>query len=311
MIKAMGIHVYLGGFALGVAKNPNVSVVGSIETWKPAVQWSPRLGMNVLLGAQPVDYLFANPPCARFSAMSFSKFDNSMREDLDSFPEMLEVLDAAVESGAELVHVESGPMLFSQGDVILDEFASRLPFDPYVIIIKIDATHAGLPQFRPRTHFFAAKRPFPEMDFSPVQGPQNVGTFMQGWNASYNYEPVPVREHKDPVVYASMEQKTAVFLSTRSKIISREDKATPSVVSSRPFVWLEENRWWTVDEFAAVQGYPAGDFDYAEPGIPLATALISKSVSPSVASYLTERVVVPYFDTAAREPHQKIKVNLT
>jgi site-specific DNA-cytosine methylase len=311
MIKTLGIHTYFGGFAIGAARNKNVRMLGSVETWGPAVTWSPRLGMNVLTSAQKADYVIANPPCSRFSAMSFSKFEDNMREDLESFPEMLDVLDVANESGAELVHIESGPMLFSKGDKLLEQFGNNLNFSPYVFVLKVSTTHSGLPQHRARTHAFFARRPFPEMDFSGVSGPENVGSFMQQWNAEYAYEPVLVSREPNPVVYSSIQRNTAVFLSTRPKIVSLSDRATPSVVSSRAFAWLEENRWFSVDEMAAVQGYPATDFNYAEPGVTLATALISKSVSPSIAEYLVDRVVVPYFESTSPSPHPAFKVDLT
>lgn len=310
MIKALGIHGYLGGFSVGVKRNSNIQALGSIETWQPAVTWSPRLGVDVLSAVQLADYVYANPPCARFSAMSYSKFDDSMREELSSFPEMLDVVNTANESGADLVHVESGPMLFSKGATLIEQFGDALNFTPYILTIKVSTSYAGLPQSRIRTHVFFGRRPFPEMDLTAVPLPENVGAFLKDWNSKYNFEPVPSSQIPDPMLYASMEKDRAVFLSTRPKIISLYDKATYSVVSSRHFVLAEEKRWFSVDEYAAIQGYDADGFNYAEPGIPLAMALISKSVSPCIAEYLTERIVVPYFDSGARDKHPNFQVNL-
>jgi len=311
MIKALGVHGYLGGFSIGVKKNPNIKALGSIETWQSAKDWSPRLGVDVLSAVEMAHYVYANPPCARFSAMSYSKFENDMREELDSFPEMMDVVNVANESGADLIHVESGPMMYSQGDTLIDQMADALNFTPYILMLKVCTTHAGLPQRRIRTHVFFGRNPFPEMDLTAVQLPENVGAFLREWNSTYNFEPVPSSQISDPILYASMEKDRAVFLSTRPKIVSLYDDSTYSVVSSRHFVLLEEKRWFSVDEYAAVQGYPADGFNYAEPGIPLAMALISKSVSPSIAGYLTERIVVPYFDSGVRESHPNLKVNLT
>lgn len=113
------------------------------------------------------------------------------------------------------------------------------------------------------------------------------------------------------MAYAGVQQNTAVFLSTRPKIVSASDRYIHSVVSSRHFAWLEEERWFSVDEYAAFQGYPADGFNYAEPGVSLAMALISKSVSPSIAEYLSHKVTVPYFDNTERTPHRPLYVNLT
>lgn len=312
-IKALGTHVYFGGFAIGVARNENIKVLGSLESWKPAVTWAPKLGVRVsTTGVVPkADYLFANPPCARFSPMSYSKFESEMRTDLTTFPEMNEALLAGKYSGAELVHIESGPLMYNNGKELISQFNDVLQWpECYMLVLKVGTMYAGLPQLRPRTHVFLGKRPFPEIDLTPVEVPNNIGVFIDAWNAEYQYEGVQSMPMADPVVYSAMQKNQAVFLSTRPKIVSRNDRYCHSVVSSRHFVWLEENRSFTVDEYAAVQGYNP-DFDYSAPGIPLAMALISKSVSPAITEYLAERVVVPYFDSDVRDPHRPMYVDLT
>jgi len=314
MIKALTVHAYLGGLNIGIGRNPNIQMLGSMESWKPAVTWAPKLGVNVISnGVVPrANYVASNPPCSRFSPMSYSKFDNNMREDLGTFEEMQETLLTAKYAEAELVHVESGPLMFNCGDNLIDQFNDILQWPEfYIFMLKVCTSHAGLPQLRPRTHVFIAKRPFPEIDLTPVQLPVNIGEFMHRWDSEYNFEPVPSSVIPDPIVYAAVQQHQAVFLSTRPKIISEYDQKAYSVVSSRHFAWLEQKRWWSVDEYAAVQGYDANGFDYSEPGVPLAMALISKSVSPSIAEYLSHRVVLPYFEVAERNPHGPIKVNLT
>lgn len=313
-VRAVGVHTYFGGLALGYMRNDNIKTLGSLESWKPAVTWAPKLGVRVsATGVVPrADVIISNPPCARFSAMSYSKFENNKREDLGTFPEMQDPLMAAKYAQAELVHIESGPMMFTSGQDLIAQFNDYLEWDEiYTLVLKICTRHAGLPQLRPRTHVFVGKRPFPEIDLTPAPLPVNVGAFLADWNGRYNFEPVASSEIPNPIVYAGVQKNTAVFLSTRPKIVSLDDKYIHSVVSSRHFAWLEEQRWFSVDEYAAFQGYPANGFNYAEPGISQAMALISKSVSPSIAEYLSHKVTVPYFDSGERTPHRPMYVNLT
>lgn len=313
-IRALGTHCYLGGFEIGVRKTRGIRSLGSMESWKPAITWAPKLGVRVREGwAVPrADYVFSNPPCSRFSHMSFSKFETEQREDLDTFEDMQQALEVAKHAGAELLHVESGPLMYSKGDKLVSQFNSILGWNKlYSLTLKISSTHVGLPQVRPRTHVFLAKRPFPELDLTPVPLPVNLKAFFKQWNSQYEYEPVPSSSTPSPLSYTEQEQYRAVFLSTRPKIVSELDRTAPSVVSSRHFAWVEEDRWWSVDEYAGLQGYDATGFDYAAPPVPLAMALISKSVSPSVAEYLSNRVVLPYFDSVPRQEHAPIKLNIT
>lgn len=245
--------------------------------------------------------------------MSFSKFSDEDREDLNNFEDLIDVLEVGRDTSAEMVWVENGPLMFSRGDSLLEQFKEVLGWDPYILVLKINARQCGLPQDRPRTHVFLAKRPFPDMDMQPTTWPTSVWDFMKVWNSAYEFEGVPSSEIPDPITYSAMQEDSAVFLSTRPKIIDENDAYTYSMVSSRHFAWLNQERWWTVDEYAAIQGYPAGNgFDYAEPGASLAMALISKSVSPTVSSWLTNRVVLPYFDSTARGKHARVlKYDLT
>lgn len=311
MVKSLGVHTYFGGFAIGVSRV--TEVLGSVENWGPALAWAPKLNLRVLSpDAIPrANYVFANPPCSRFSSMSFSKFDDYERTELNSFPEMMDVVDVATAAGAEMVHIESGPLLFSNGHGLAREIQAALPHHPYMTVLKIDTLHAGLPQKRPRTHLFFTTEPMPELNLEPKALPKNLHEFFLKWNAEYEFEPVPSDARANPVVVAAASGDSAVFISARPKILSRYDKYSYSVVSSRKFAWLEENRWLSIDEYAALQGYPSAGFNYAEPGVNLSMALISKSVSPSIAEYLTERVVCPYFSNAPRSAHGALYINLT
>jgi len=313
-IKALGVHSYFGGFAVGVARNKNIRVLGSMENWKPAVTWAPKIGVNVLINGEAprADYVFGNPPCSRFSPMSYSKYTDESRENLDQFEDMEDVLTTAKYSGAELVHLENGPLMYNNGRDLMSQFNEILEWpEIYVLVLKVGSMHAGLPQLRPRTHAFVAKRPFPDIDLTPLAMQDNIGLYMRQWDSEYEYEAVPSCNIPDPVAYAGMQAKQATFISTRPKIISINDTYAYSMVSSRHFVWLEENAWWPVDHYAAIQGYNPDGFDYSSPGIPLAMALISKSVSPTITEYLAERIVVPYFDTGERSKHRPIFLDLT
>lgn len=313
-IKAIGVHTYFGGFTKGYMRNQEINTLGSFENWQPAVTWAPKIGVKVLSGgaAPRADMVFGNPPCSRFSHMTYSKFSAEQREDLSTFPDLEDVLYTAKYAGAELLHIENGPLMFTAGDELLTQFNNILGWpEIYFLVLKIDTMHSGLPQKRPRTHVFVGQRPFPEVDLSPVALPTNLRVFFQHWNSKYNYEPVYSSTVASPVSYAEQEQYKAVFLSTRPKVVSELDRTAHSVVSSRHFAWLEQNRWWSVDEYAALQGYDADTFDYGAPPVPLAMALISKSVSPSISEYLSHRVTLPYFDSTPRSAHAPIKLNLT
>lgn len=303
-MKVTGIHTYLGGFALGIMRIPEVEFTGTIETWEDPVETSKRLGVpHINYIPDTTDVVISNPPCSRFSAMATGRYTRAEKSRLQSFPELWQTINLGIKSGSSVIWWETGPLAFNKGrDLIKDihEYLDGIWNECTTVVSKMDLLHVGVPQRRLRTHVFHFKNggkpvQFPEVDDRVFE----VKDWVSASVGDLPMEPVSIfkdpRAWKDPVDYILNVQKIK-FKARLPRVVDEADTHVSSILLDKDFAWRQENRWWSVNEYAAVMGYPM-DQDYSALGSSkdIRTFLV-KGVSPKISWWLMNYFVVKILD---------------
>lgn len=311
VMKALGIHTYLGGMQLGMRK-AGFEDLGSIETWKPAI--GPRteyLGLKTLTmseglsGDIQADFVYANPPCSRYSSMSASYFTADERGEAETFPDLLEAVEIVRASGASLLWWETGPNLWGQGMAMVDDIGRRLSeiWQDSVtsMICKIDLRNCGIPQRRPRCHvmhFRGNREPAPGPKFTPML-PIGIEEWLRGKCGAS--EPIPVGplpaefgvSTHDAMI--TVMRETTAFMATRPSIIPEDRRWVGAVLSGRFLSWERRVRWFSIQESAALQSYPPDLIALAASAVSprRMLTLLSKGVSPTAVSAVAPLALAP------------------
>ena len=275
-----------------------LDVQGSIETWEPAIWARDIVGRTALAStSRPADLVFSNPPCSRFSCMSYSTFADSAREDLKTFPQLLEAIRLTRETGARALWWETGPLAWSKGDSIAIAVAERLARswgECHTLAVRADPRWLGIPQRRPRTHFIHSAME-PRVIRSRPKEPPGAGEYVEAdrWDeAGVGYFPKRWGYGlKDPLEIVAASYFSA-FKANRPRSVTLESRSAPSVLSGRACCWVEKRRWWKLEEYAKLMGLP--QHEPAMLGDPSrALTLMSKGVSTKVAEHVARTAVIP------------------
>jgi len=179
---AVAVHVFAGGFSVGVAAHfdviahfetskygsevvalnqPEVDVFSGKETW-------PLEG----LADHKIDFVFCNPPCALWSSIGIlvQKGGAAWKDDprQSCWHDCFQVLEAA---RPQVFAVESVCRAFSPtgGQPLMIEFAEKAnALGYYVTFLMVNAAQCGIAQNRKRFFFVAHKMP---MDFTSDETP--------------------------------------------------------------------------------------------------------------------------------------------
>ncbi len=308
-VKALGTHCYLGGFLIGLQR-AGLDVVGSLETWKQGMNGARILGLpsqefpkKPRLKEIKSNIIVGNPPCSRFSHLSLSFFKKEDHENIETFPEILNLSQVARETKAGTIWWETGPLAWSLGEPLLYNFHKHLKKfwgEVATLIVRIDLRSIGIPQKRPRTHIIhrATKSPPPGCS-RPIWPPtKRVGEWVGQKTKGFKLEnPVFQNKSKNPVEWAKKKSSELTFRSMVPKIFSKNDWYTTAVVSRRLMIWKEENRWFDLLEHASLMTYPLEQIPkllkVAKTSLG-AQVLISKSVAPKITEWVAREIVLPW-----------------
>jgi site-specific DNA-cytosine methylase len=317
-MRALGIHTYFGGMQLGMRK-AGFEDLGSIETWKPAI--GPRteyLGLKTLTMSQGLsgdieaDMVYANPPCSRYSSMSASFFTDDERGEADTFPDILEAVEIVRASGANMLWWETGPNLWSKGMKMVADVAGRLADiwddDVTSTVCKVDLRNCGVPQRRPRCHVmhFRGNREVIRTPHLAELQPITIEEWLRGKVGTGEPIPVgPIPEQygvKTHDALITVMRETSNFMATRPSIIPEERRWVGAVLSGRFLSWERRERWFSIQESAALQSYPPDLVALAATvhGPRRMLTLLSKSVSPSAVCAVAPLAFAP--DSGALGP---------
>lgn len=312
MVKVIGTHCYLGGFLIGL-QEAGLEIVASAETWKPGMKGAKALGLpvksvsEVLSKTPKADIVVGNPPCSRFSHLSFSFFKDKegIYDDLSTFPEVNEVVNVGLLAGTRVVWWETGPLAWRAGRKLIQNCHERLRAfwgQASTLVVRLDLRYIGIPQRRPRVHIIHAPINVPPPSVPAASWPidLSVGAWIVAQVRGQKLEnAVCTEESRDPLQWACERNLNQKFRSMVPKVIRYDDQYALAVVSRRIMVWEDENRFWDFLEHAALMTYP---LDKVANILPLvrrpvdAQVLLSKSVAPAASAWVAEKILLPWLN---------------
>lgn len=166
-LKAVGVYIYAGGFAVGM-KKAGFDIIAHLEDPKPygkeIIRMNKHYFGDIPIHAFPrwVDYkpdvLFANPTCAPFSNANTRSFlPGSWKRD----PRIAcwhNTVDYVIKNEIPFAAIETVPQAYSKAPDLLVDKAQELNFAGYNVCIFIhNAMFMGSCQNRPRLIMFASK----------------------------------------------------------------------------------------------------------------------------------------------------------
>ncbi len=308
-MRVLGVHTYAGGFLRGLMDS-GCNVVGSLETWEKPRLMAAMLGIKSVhqddVGHLDVDMVVGNPPCSRFSNLSQDRYSDASRCSLAMFDELHDVIQAGIDSQAQIIWWENGPLVFSRGRELIADIHRKLRRRwgaCSTFVVKFDLRHAGVPQYRPRTHVLHMVGNM----VLPVEPPElvpcevSVGSWVKSRAASFPLAMQGQNRVDDPSITIPKEQARHGFNACKPRFVDEEAAYAPTVLSGRDQAWLHENAWWSLADYAALQGYPVMDYTEAcRAGRRMeeVRTFLSKSVSPCASAYIYEQVVKNITPTA-------------
>lgn len=288
-MKSTGIHTYLGGMQLGVARVFDDQ--GSVETWVPGIRARKRVGLThrKIEDAPVVDLVYSNPPCTRFSMTGTDMFGAEDRSSLSKFDCLVECVNYALTCKASMFWWETGPLAYTKGVGLAIEVAQV--FNARTMwVLRLDANDFGVPQKRVRTHFVYFKDVVgpPPIQAVPKLAHLDKTKYLRSWLENANCEPSP------PAGYGPDHWKTfgtysiEDFVTIQNSLLRQRKAWTPKLIRDdaeyTPAVIARAmgfaDRWLTVSENAALMGLPFWNCDdkWEE-----AVRLMSKGVCVGVA----------------------------
>lgn len=310
--KALGCHIYAGGFTLGVMKH--LDVVAHLEEWNFGVETvRTNLKIPVHVGKPEewpvaefkgkVDFVYGNPPCAPWSQGAGREGGLWQRDPrVQHWINVLELLDRLE---PKVWACESVRGIYVRGRTVTEPYIIRAAKKGYrATHVLVNALEHGVPQSRPRYFLVLSKVDLP---WYPT-GLKKDASMADAWKrlpkrrteittkayferfikkadpgedlrTTFNREMVGKMKMVDGHV-----QGRPAFSVKRL----REEGLAHVITGGRSFVHPVEHRFLTVEEQQLLCGYPPGYvFKGAVSG---QYAQIGKAVMPPVAAYLASVV---------------------
>lgn len=339
-MRALGVHIFAGGFTLGVERH--FEVVGHLERGKYGVATfqrnRPQIPVYVdragkweaALDGLKVPFVYGNPPCAPFSlAGNGAKLRGAESPMAEWIPDVVRV-GRAVEAEAVVIESVRGALkaestLFRP---LWDQHRDWFTSAAWVLVNTYDH---GLPQWRPRLFWLLSRERF-DVRAQYLEVPKLVPTFTRPTRAAHNDEPVPeiamdmgkALGHEFTKLFPLLEQgkrmgrlrphevedvAPAVAAKMRSRTLLMHlpirlhaDQPSPAIFGSEAkYLHPTEDRLLTVRELARLCGYP-DSFEWVG-GVNGQLQQMGKGVCPPVGAWIAGEVAA-YLkgDRAVRGP---------
>ena len=324
-LRVIGTHCYLGGFLLGL-QSMGMEILTSAETWKAGAKGAGALGLpvktlkEVLSEAPDTDIVVGNPPCSRFShlSLSFFKGKEGAHEDPQTFPEIMELRDVCLSTGAKVLWWETGPLSWSLGRDLIRNYHDSLQAywgEATTLIVRLDLRYIGVPQRRPRVHIIhmATNTPPPTAPLSLWPTDYTIGEWItKHIDGRELTNPVITLKKgetcENPLQWAHKQDREQKFRSMVPKIVRYDDQCALAVVSRRAMVWEDDNRWWDFLEYAALMTYPLDDclrlLEITKRPVD-AMVLLAKSVAPAASQWVAENILLPWLNNDQHQKHNQ------
>lgn len=296
---SIAIHTYFGTMEMGAARV--IPCLGSVETWRKAVEWREQVGRPALSTVEgrsmTCDVVLANPPCSRFSCMSSSAYGADKYVDLQTYPELLDVIELTKATGARVMWWETGPLAWSQSAAITAAVNKMLGWE-HSTIIKHDPRSVGVPQRRVRCHVVHSREPIiTRMGF--VWDPPSAREFCVRDPESE----CQIREQEwnfPPSLHVPLRDMVQTFRANVPRLIEDDSCSAPVVLSGRLLGWRQQDRWATAEELARLMGAPPEEMKLLKNQWERLTAL-SKGVCADVAADVARRIILPTLEQRGLE----------
>lgn len=262
------------------------------------------------------EMVVGNPPCSRFSHLSLSFFGKDSHEDVNTFPEIIDLVDLAKRSGAGIIWWETGPLAWSLGRPLvknLHHLLIEIWGEVTTLIIRVDLRYLGIPQRRPRVHLIHLRGRYQPPALPAANWP--TGKTAREWINQKTKDfplnnPLGPKDAVDPLAWAREKERTMTFRSMVPRIYRQDATYTHAVISRRCLLWEEDNRFFDLLEYAALMTYPLNKvLNLLDTGITPAQAqvLLSKSVAPKITAWITNNIITPLLrDTEDHHPEGKV-----
>lgn len=321
MHKALGAHIYAGGFTVGVSKHfdvvghlehaaygkevvelnfPGLPVVaGGPAAWKPFIDALPR-------GHNRVRFLIANPPCALWASSSHGR-STAWHED----PRLQlhhDVMTLLPDVEPDVMAVESVPPFFTKGRSHVDRLiadAKKLGYSSTVV--KHDAKWMGVPQARKRV-FLVFHRVAIDWDLPAFDRVVTVREAFRGLpKKTKGYDPSLPKYYAHDLVAETPPGHTLRDTFDRKypnaprgengNVIGRPsfldirfpwDAPGPIVIGGKS-LHPDQPRFLNQEELAAICSFPQ-DYKWPSSSFGDISSLMSRGVMPKVGEWLAENV---------------------
>lgn len=323
-LTAVGVHVYAGGFTLGVMRHFDVDhhledgdfAADTIENNLPAImvhQSPEEWPVDRLKG---VNFVYANPPCAPWSPARRGEGEEIAHDwrDDERLACVAQVVDLLPKLLPDALCFESVRGVYTKGRELIDRITKDAAALGYrATYVLCDALEHGVPQSRPRVFVLLSRWEVPwEATGEPRRVVRDVltdetsGGPVANWLEGYfhYYDEVrPGESMRDGWERLNSRKKRSHEaakkrgedvgkLKGRPSFLFRKldlDKPCPTLTGNPTKIHPEERRWMTLREYAAMSGFPP-DFEFMSKGVTAKYAQVAKGVMPPVAEYLARMV---------------------
>lgn len=327
-LTALGVHIYAGGFTLGVSKHfeplghleegkvgygspsaklnfPELPMIAGVENWRPFVD-------DLLRRRGKPDLVYCNPPCAMFSVAGATMRGGGDAWRTDPRQSCWHNCFSVFEQIQPRVYVvESVTRAFTAGREFVDQFVERGRAMGYSAThCLIDAKNHGVPQTRKRYFMILHK---PEMRLqAPNWGPPKTAreALLEVDDPGYIGKLTdPVQQEMLPKLQYGQAMRP-IWEQRMRETVGPEDTwpRSPNGVKGRPRLFLHrihpdkplgtitgdyfvhpfEDRMIGMNELKHFNGFPVGYKFESHPRY--WPSLIARGVSPTVAEYLARNI---------------------
>jgi site-specific DNA-cytosine methylase len=275
-MQALGIHIYAGGFSLGVKKH--FDIVGHLENSNFGVDTVKANFKGLPVYTDPeswpvekfknVPFVYGNPPCRFFSTAGCYKGENLREKYKDEDPvDHVQFQSVCFKLQPKIFCFESVPGILTSGAQMLSEFAHKAFQYGYAVThLIVNGKNHGLPQSRKRVFIIAHKVQLNfDLKFKP--GPL-VGEILKSVkHIKDQYRVAPIDPKWQPLLkimqpgdklrpgFKKMYPKHnggPSFLKLRLD----NNNYAPTILGDFNYFHPTQNRFITITEMKALCGYP-------------------------------------------------------
>lgn len=314
-LTALGVHIFAGGFTLGVQEHFNTIAQFEGKPHYGGATFRANFPyIEVHEGEWPyeryehlIDFVFANPPCAPFTSNSAKSDTTRLFTDDPRCELTRETVALLPKIKPKVLLYESVIGAWTKGRALIDEFVHFCLNEGYAVTIYMhDAKWLGVPQERPRLFFIAhnVKLDFPVPDWTMttvrdvLAGLNDVGEPYERTLARDDIKAILPHTPPDSIFRKTWDRLNPPETWVRNKQgnvkgrpvfgIRRAAWDVPfKTVAGYEIIHPDESRGLSINEIARIGGFPPM-FDWSHTKDPIKE--IARGVAPPVGEHIAKIV---------------------